>query len=432
MMLKLVTLDPAHFHAALVQKAMVAGVGPHVRIYAPLGSDLLAHLQRIHGFNSRTQDPTSWTLDIHAGDDFFERFLAEKSGDVVVLSGRNRRKIEYLERAVAAGFHVLADKPWILVPEDLPRLAAVLEQAEARGRIVYDVMTERFEITNLLQRELMRDAEVFGPLQPGTPTEPGIVMTSVHSLMKKVAGVPLRRPAWFFDPTQQGEGLTDVGTHLVDLAFWLGYPEQALEYQRDVTFLSATRWPTLVSAAEFATITGEATFPAFLQDDVREGSLHYHCNNAVIWKLRDTHVRLDILWDVRAGAGTGDTHFARCRGERSILEIRQGKKEKYRPELYIRPHSRNQDLAAALTDWQHRLQGSYPGIGIEESGREYRVTIPERYRVGHEAHFAQVTQDFLAYVRGERRLPTWEKPNLLAKYHLTTTGVARGQPIPPP
>jgi hypothetical protein len=52
-------------------------------------------------------------------------------------------------------------------------------------------------------------------------------MESVHYLLKTVAGVPLRRPAWFFDINEQGEGLTDVGTHLVDLVFFVPVPQPA-------------------------------------------------------------------------------------------------------------------------------------------------------------------------------------------------------------
>jgi hypothetical protein len=37
---KLITLDPAHFHAALVQKRMYPGVSNLVDIYALLGFDL--------------------------------------------------------------------------------------------------------------------------------------------------------------------------------------------------------------------------------------------------------------------------------------------------------------------------------------------------------------------------------------------------------
>src|SRR2546430_13531798 len=48
--------------------------------------------------------------------------------------------------------------------------------------------------------------------------------------------------------------------------------------------------------------------------------------------------------------------------------------------------------------------------------RSMHITIPDKYRVGHEAHFAQVTSRFLEYVKDPKRLPAWEKPNMLAKY----------------
>ena len=35
------TLDPGHFHAALIQKEMYPGVAPRVDVYAPLGWDLV-------------------------------------------------------------------------------------------------------------------------------------------------------------------------------------------------------------------------------------------------------------------------------------------------------------------------------------------------------------------------------------------------------
>ena len=64
-LVRLITLDPAHFHAALVQKQMLPGIDKRVSIYAPLGPDLLAHLKLIEQFNSRVNNPTSWELDIH-------------------------------------------------------------------------------------------------------------------------------------------------------------------------------------------------------------------------------------------------------------------------------------------------------------------------------------------------------------------------------
>src|SRR5262249_43795167 len=151
-----------------------------------------------------------------------------RHGNVVVLSGRNDLKIDRICAAVAAGLNVLADKPWIINAADLPKLESVLAQAEERGLIAYDVMTERYEITSMLQRELIQDAEVFGSPLAGSVDEPGVFMESVHFLLKRVAGVPNRRPPWFFDIHRQGEGLTDVGTHLVDLVNWMLFPGQAL------------------------------------------------------------------------------------------------------------------------------------------------------------------------------------------------------------
>jgi hypothetical protein len=52
-----------------------------------------------------------------------------------------------------------------------------------------------------------------------------------------------------------------------------------------------------------------------------------------------------------------------------------------------------------------------------------RVTIPHQYRVGHEAHFAQVTKQFFEYLQHPETFPAWENPNMLAKYYVSTKGV---------
>ena len=52
--LKLITLDPGHFHAALFQREMLPGVSPTAYVYAPLGPDLTAPPDAISAsFNSR-------------------------------------------------------------------------------------------------------------------------------------------------------------------------------------------------------------------------------------------------------------------------------------------------------------------------------------------------------------------------------------------
>jgi hypothetical protein len=57
----------------------------------------------------------------------------------------------------------------------------------------------------------------------------------------------------------------------------------------------------------------------------------------------------------------------------------------------------------------------YPGVGIEPDGKAWCVTVPEKYHNGHEAHFAQVTENYLRYLR-EGKLPAWEVPNMITKY----------------
>ena len=135
---------------------------------------------------------------MHTGPDFLERMLRERPGNVVILTGRNRPKIDRIQASVEAGLNVLADKPWIIRSGDLPKIERVLDQAQAKGLVAYDIMTERYEITSILQRELVNDAAVFGKLVAGSDAQPGISAKSVHHLMKVVAGVLLRRPALVF------------------------------------------------------------------------------------------------------------------------------------------------------------------------------------------------------------------------------------------
>jgi predicted dehydrogenase len=430
---RLMTLDPGHFHAALIQKEMYAGVDPRVHVYAPLGPDLFEHLKRIASFNTRGEKPTAWELDVHTGGESLERLVREHPGTVVVLSGRNRPKMARITASVGAGLHVLADKPWILRSQDFEALEAALAEADRRGAVAYDIMTERFEVTALLQRALVNDAAAFGTIAASTEADPAVYMESVHYLMKTVAGAPNIRPPWFFDSNEQGEGLNDIGTHLVDLVQWTLFPDQAIDYRQDVRITAAQRWPTWIPEADFRRVTGEPRFPAALAASVTDGRLEYYCNTLVSYALRGIHTTLNVIWDWEAAPGAGDTHFAVFKGTRSRVEIRQTRADRFRPELYVVPASaavKPQVLAAVQTRIA-ALQAEYPGVGLEDRDVEIRVTIPDAFRVGHEAHFGQVTTSFLRYVRNRADLPAWERPNMLSKYYVTTKGTELSRQDPP-
>ncbi len=426
---RLLTLDPGHFHAALIQKEMYPEVSDTVHVYAPLGPDLSAHLNRIAQFNQRPEKPTRWREEVHASPDFLERMLKERPGNVVVLSGRNLGKIDRIVASVQAGLSVLADKPWIIASADFGKLEAALDAAEAKGVVAYDVMTERSEITTILQKELL--AEVAGGVLPGTDAEPGVEMKSVHHVMKTVAGVPNLRPAWFFDTTQQGEALADVGTHLVDLVPWMLFPEEPIDYRNDVRLVSARRWPTVISKAEFQRVTGLGGFPALLSSQVKDDRLDFFANAEVAYELRGIRVRLEALWDYEAPAGAGDTHFATVRGRRARLEVRQGPAQEHRTELYVIPMGgQENEVRVALVAEIARLASRYSGLAIEEKGGELHVIVPDRYRTTHEAHFAEVTARFLGYLKDPKTIPRWEKANMLAKYYVTTRATELSRQAP--
>jgi hypothetical protein len=147
----------------------------------------------------------------------------------------------------------------------------------------------------------------------------------------------------------------------------------------------------------------------------------------VSYTLRGVHVDLEILWNWEAPAGAGDVYEASFRGSKSRIEIRQGAAEKHVPELYIVPEPavRN-DVFAAVDRAVANLQKQWPGLSAARSDREVHIVIPEKFRVGHEAHFAQVANHFRDYVQSPASVPAWERSYMLSKYFVSTKGVEQG------
>ena len=52
----------------------------------------------------------------------------------------------------------------------------------------------------------------------------------------------------------------------------------------------------------------------------------------------------------------------------------------------------------ALEAHLRKAQTQYAGIAYETQGEELHITIPDRYRIGHEAHFAQVLSLSLIHI----------------------------------
>ena len=416
---KLITLDPGHFHAALVQKSMYDDVDSVVYVYAPEGNDLKLHLDRIDSYNSRAESPTTWKEVVYTGNDFFEKMLAEKKGNVVVLAGNNQKKTEYILKSLEAGFNVLADKPMAITPEDFELLKKAFEVAKEKNLLLYDIMTERFEINSILQKEIAMIPEIFGELEKGTDDNPAIEMVSGHCFYKYISGNVLTRPAWFFDASQQGEGIVDVTTHLVDLVQWECFPEQTLDYSKDISITEAKRWPTEMTASKFKIITRLDSIPEYLKKNlVNDSTLVIYSNGEIDYTVRGVHAKVIVKWDYTTEAGI-DTHYSLMRGTKAILIIRQGKEENYKPVLYIEPATNDTAFQTTLAQHFKKVSTKFPGVELYKTAKGWSIKLPASLVEGHESHFARVTKNFLEYLKN-KNMPAWEVPDILAKYYTTT------------
>ncbi len=238
------------------------------------------------------------------------------------------------------------------------------------------------------------------------------------------SGNALKRPAWFFDTRQQGEGIVDVTTHLVDLIQWEAFPEIPLTTE-DVEIVSAKRWSTNLTPEMFKKVTYLDDFPQYLQKDVENGTLKVFSNGEINYKLKGIHAKVSVIWNYQAPEGAGDTHYSIMRGAKSNIIIQQGEKEGYKPTLYVEAVTDDLDafaeaLQKAITQ---DLSAKYPGIELRKAGNKmWVIEIPDKYKLGHEAHFGQVTGKYLQYLI-DGKLPAWEVPNMLVKYYTITQGL---------
>ena len=82
------------------------------------------------------------------------------------------------------------------------------------------------------------------------------------------------------------------------------------------------------------------------------------------------------------------------------------------------------DIGAALEQRIATLAETRSGLALERHGGEWKIIIPDALRIGHDAHFRELTKSFLAYVENPGSLPAWEMPNLITKYYVCTAAEA--------
>ena len=420
---RLVFLDPGHFHAALTLRERQRLVSDEIAVYAPAsdgvggGRELAEFLALIESFNRRPERATAWRPVIHTADDPLAQLLTDRPGDVVILAGKNDRKLARARRLHDAGLHVLADKPWLTTPATLTDIEHVL----SGGARTMEMMTSRHASTSRVADRLVGDREILGELATAD-ADAAIRLVSVHHLEKVVNGTPLRRPAWYFDVRVQGDGLADIPTHLVDQAQRF-IATHGIAVDRGLQLLAARRWPTLVPRALFTRVTGQADFPAELGALVEGGALAYAANSELSFRAGGVAVQLATRWDLTEPAGGGDAHSATVTGTAARVRIEQGPETGFRRRLWVEPRGSAERLERALKRWVATWQVDHPGLAVEPAADGFEVRVPAGPGSMHEAQFPLVLDEFLRAL-DHGPWPDARAAVTLAKYDLLARALA--------
>jgi predicted dehydrogenase len=141
-----------------------------------------------------------------------EKLCADPEIDAVFVCTPHHLHREHALAAIAAGKHVLCEKPLTITAEDG---AEVVEAAERAGVVLGVAYYRRFYPVLERLQELVRAGTL------GTITSAQMVCRSWSIPPQPATDAP--RPAgWRTRPDQAGGGaLTDVGSHRLDLLFWL-------------------------------------------------------------------------------------------------------------------------------------------------------------------------------------------------------------------
>jgi hypothetical protein len=84
-------------------------------------------------------------------------------------------------------------------------------------------------------------------------------------------------------------------------------------------------------------------------------------------------------------------------------------------------------VETALREAISQLSQEYAGIDVAEAPSGWSIVVPDGLRVGHEAHFAQVTEQYFRHLVGGQ-VPPAEVQNLLTKYAITTKAWEMSRP----
>ena len=419
--IKFVALDPGPSHAALIQKYNYPVADSNVYVYTPGRPELAQYLQLINHYNTRRSFPTNWNEIIVTDSAFLKKMLHDKPGNVVLIVGINDLKKVYISKCVGAGLNVLADNPLVIDTDGFDSLRNDFILAGKKRVLLYEIMPERFEITSELRRAFMMDKAIFGTLRKGSAGNPAVTFDCTHFLNTYVSGRPLVRPAWFFDPKQQGNGLVDAVSRLVDLVQWECFPDEVINYESEIDVYGAKHWVTDVSPDQFREITQSRSYPIFLRQYVSDSVLRAPVNSEIDYRIKGVHARVSVQWYYNSTEIYNEPCFSIMCGTKCNLVVRQDSVQQYKKVLFIQPAkgvdtaSYSKMLVQKMKTWQSKIKG----LAVKKVRDEWKVMIPDSFQTSNEARFGLVAEQYFKYLQ-QGKLPDWEIPAMLAKYYVTT------------
>ena len=131
----------------------------------------------------------------------FDEILADDTIDVIVTAAIPRDRAGIALRAIAAGKHVVSDKPGLTTMAQLDAIRAAV--ADRPGRPWTVLFTERYENRAINEAVRLARSGAIGTIVH-------VIGAGPHTMWAK------RRPDWFWDPDATGGILVDVGSHQVD------------------------------------------------------------------------------------------------------------------------------------------------------------------------------------------------------------------------
>jgi predicted dehydrogenase len=131
----------------------------------------------------------------------FDDILADDTIDLIVTAAIPNRRADIALAAIAAGKHVVSDKPGLTTMDQLDAIRAAV--ADRPGRPWTVLFTERFENRAINEAVRLARSGAVGQIVH-------VIGAGPHTMWAK------RRPAWFWDPDATGGILVDIGSHQVD------------------------------------------------------------------------------------------------------------------------------------------------------------------------------------------------------------------------